>query len=136
MRTFLVAYDLAKPTLNQAYIANAIMNLGCAWARPLQNVWYLRTEAGSGAEIEARLACLLGDDDGLLVQEARGEAVLANTGVRWFRQRRPVILDAGEAPGTPATFAQDNVVPFVPAAAPAPALPKAGPAGELRLAHS
>lgn len=100
MRTFLVAYDLAKPDLNQVYLANAIMGFGAAWARPLQNVWYVRSE-DDGSAIEARLSRLLDDDDGLIVQEARGDALLANTGVRWFRQRR-------------VTAAEDasNIVPF------------------------
>ena len=47
----------------------------------------------TSAEIELRLSRLLDDNDGLVVQEARGEAVLANTGVRWFRQRRTNTLD-------------------------------------------
>jgi hypothetical protein len=87
MRTYLVSYDLARPNLNEPYVASALMSLGEAWARPLANVWYLRTPA-SEAEIEARLARLLDDADGLLVQETKGEAALVNTGLRWFRQRR------------------------------------------------
>lgn len=87
MRTFLVSYDLAKPSLNQPYLADAIMSLGAAWARPLDNVWYLRAEEAQ-EDIEARLARLLDENDGLLIQETRGEAVTLNTGLRWFRQRR------------------------------------------------
>jgi hypothetical protein len=87
MRTYLVAYDLARPQLNQAYLAEAIMGLGAAWARPLDNVWYLRS-TGSDKDIEARLERLLDQNDGLVVQEARGEAAMANTGLRWFRSRR------------------------------------------------
>ena len=93
MRTYLVSYDLAKPTLNQPYLAEAIMSLGTAWARPLANVWYLRAEQTS-SEIEARLSRLLDEDDGLLVQETRGEALMLNTGLRWFRQRRRAAVDA------------------------------------------
>ena len=108
MRTYLVAYDLARPQLNQAYLTEAIMSLGAAWARPLENVWYLRA-GNSEKEIEARLERLLDQHDGLLVQEARGEAAMANTGLRWFRPRRPGVAhmsaedtatampDAGEA---------------------------------------
>ena len=92
MRTYLVSYDLAKPTLNQPYLAEAIMSLGTAWARPLANVWYLRAEQTS-SEIEARLSRLLDEDDGLLVQETRGEALMLNTGLRWFRQRRRAAVD-------------------------------------------
>ncbi len=92
MRTFIIAYDLAKPHLNQVYLANAIMSLGDSWARPLQTLWYVRSEASSG-DIEARLSRLLDDDDGLVIQEARGEVALSNTGVRWFRQRRNAGID-------------------------------------------
>lgn len=87
MRTLLVAYDLTKPSLNEPYVAAALMSLGEAWARPLANLWYLRTSA-SEAEIETRLSRLLDDTDGLVVQETRGDAALVNTGLRWFRQRR------------------------------------------------
>jgi hypothetical protein len=87
MRTFLVSYDLANPAMNQPYIADAIMSLGDAWARPLANVWYLRTD-GEQAMIEGRLARLLDEHDGLLVQAVREEAAFRNTGLRWFRRRR------------------------------------------------
>ena len=87
MRTFLVSYDLANPDMNQPYLADAIMALGEAWARPLANVWYLRTETSQDA-IEARLARLLDEHDGLLVQAVREEAAFRNTGLRWFRRRR------------------------------------------------
>lgn len=87
MRTYLVSYDLAKPDLNGPYVADALMSLGESWARPLANVWYLRTLA-TDAEIELRLSRLLDDGDGLLVQETKGEAALVNTGLRWFRQRK------------------------------------------------
>ncbi len=87
MRTFLVSYDLANPAMNQPYIADAIMSLGEAWARPLANVWYLRTD-GEQSMIEGRLARLLDEHDGLLVQAVREEAAFRNTGLRWFRRRR------------------------------------------------
>jgi len=87
MRTFLVSYDLANPAMNQPDLADAIMALGEAWARPLANVWYLRTD-GSQEAIEGRLARLLDEHDGLLVQAVREEAAFRNTGLRWFRRRR------------------------------------------------
>lgn len=87
MRTFLVSYDLANPAMNQPYLADAIMSLGEAWARPLANVWYLRTDTPQEA-IEGRLARLLDEHDGLLVQGVREEAAFRNTGLRWFRRRR------------------------------------------------
>ena len=100
MRTFLVSYDLANPSLNQPYLADAIMTLATSWARPLDNVWYLKAEE-SPVEIEARLSRLLDEDDGLLIQETRGDAVMLNTGLRWFRQRRVLSLEA-----------HDNVLAF------------------------
>lgn len=87
MRTYLVSYDLANPAMNQPYLADAIMALGEAWARPLANVWYLRTSTPQDA-IESRLARLLDEHDGLLVQAVREEAAFRNTGLRWFRRRR------------------------------------------------
>jgi hypothetical protein len=102
MRTFLVSYDLAKPAANKPQIVDEIMQLGQAWARPLDNVWYLRAEE-SQAEIEARISRHLGCDDGLLIQEARGQAAFLNTGLRWFRQRRRAVDEIAAA---------SNVVPF------------------------
>jgi hypothetical protein len=87
MRTFLVSYDLANPAMNQPYLTDAIMSLGEAWARPLANVWYLRTDTPQET-IENRLARLLDEHDGLLVQGVREEAAFRNTGLRWFRRRR------------------------------------------------
>ncbi len=87
MRTYLVAYDLTRPHLNQCYLAEAIMSLGVAWARPLDTVWYVRVE-GAENGIEGRLGRLLDENDGLIVQETKGEAALANTSLRWFRPRR------------------------------------------------
>lgn len=113
MRTFLVSYDLAKPALNQPYLAEAIMGLGAAWARPLENVWYLRAEE-TQSEIEARLARLLDEHDGLLIQETRGDARMLNTGLRWFRRRRGMV-GAAESDG-------GNVVAF-----PAPRTAQPGP---------
>ena len=107
MRTFLISYDLARPARSKHAIATAIMCLGSSWARPLEHTWYMRGEV-SEREIEARLAGLLDDEDGLIVQEVSEDAVLTNTQLRWFRQRRPAFeLDAGS-----------NVVAFptVPAA--------------------
>jgi hypothetical protein len=88
MQTFLVSYDLAKPTRNKHALATAIMGLGSSWARPLECTWYLRAEA-SESEVARRLAMLLDEEDGLIVQAVQDEATLANTSLRWFRQRRP-----------------------------------------------
>lgn len=107
MRTYLVSYDLAKPSLNQPYLAEAIMGLGTAWARPLANVWYVKAEE-TPAEIEARLSRLLDDEDGLLVQETRGDALMLNTGLRWFRQRRRTLADSDNVVSFPAPPAAAN----------------------------
>ena len=88
MRTFLISYDLAKPHRNKHILAQAIMSLGQAWARPLEQTWYVRAEAQNETSIESKLAALLDSDDGLLVQGVLEDAVLTNTALRWFRQRR------------------------------------------------
>jgi hypothetical protein len=111
MRTFLVSYDLASPNHTPALV-DEIMQLGQAWARPLDNVWYLRAEE-TQSEIEARLSRHLSGDDGLLIQEARGNAAFLNTGLRWFRPRvRDEAPDAGAGEGT-------NVITFPASAQPA-----------------
>lgn len=92
-RTLLVAYDLARPSETRPQIAEILMSIGEAWARPLDTVWMLRTQLAPEA-IEERLAPLMGGDDGLMVQETRGEAAFANTNLRWFRPRRSVASEA------------------------------------------
>lgn len=111
MRTFLVSYDLAKPARNKHVLAQEIMSLGDRWARPLEQTWYVSTDIKAEA-VEARLAQLLDTDDGLLVQQVDEPAMLANTSLRWFRQRHPGI----DLEGT-------NIIAFPtpPSAAPAQA---------------
>ena len=82
MPTLLIAYDLASSDHAATPLAAAIRQLGSRWARPLASLWYIET-AATPAEIEATLAPLLGDDDGLLVQSVTGHAALANTMLRW-----------------------------------------------------
>lgn len=94
-RTLLIAYELGNPSLTKPQLTEAIMGLGEAWARPLDTVWMLRTSMAPDA-VEARLAPFLEEHDGLMVQEARGDAALANTGLRWFRPRRSAALEALE----------------------------------------
>jgi hypothetical protein len=86
MRTYLISYDLARPHLRKHVIAQAIMALGESWARPLESTWYVRTEEAPET-IEQRVARHLEEDDGLLVQGVRGDALLANTELRWFKKR-------------------------------------------------
>lgn len=110
MRMFLISYDLAKPNRNRHAMATAIMSLGQAWARPLESTWYVRAEL-SDADVSTLLADLLDADDGLIVQAVSDAAILANTSLRWFRQRRPGFdLEASS-----------NVIAFPTMPAPAPA---------------
>jgi len=95
MRTLIISYDLAQPHRNKHVLAQQIMALGQSWARPLEQTWYVRTDARED-QIEAQLRGHLDPDDGLLIQATKDEAVLTNTALRWFRQRRAGI-DAGQA---------------------------------------
>jgi hypothetical protein len=94
-RTLLVAYDLGTCEARRSDLNDAIMTIGEAWARPLDTVWVVRTRLTPEA-VEMRLSPLIGDDDGLIVQETRGEVRLTNTGLRWFRPRRSAAADALE----------------------------------------
>lgn len=113
MRTYLISYDLAKPTSNQHVLAQVIMGLGEKWARPLSNTWYVTSEREE-TELEADLRELLGEEDGLLIQAVKREAALTNTSLRWFRQRRAG-LDI--APGS-------NIIAFPAHPAPEPMEPE------------
>src|SRR3990172_10880615 len=110
MRTYLISYDLAKPHLTKHVIAHAIMAVGESWARPLEQTWYVRSEASQEA-IESLITRHLEADDGLLIQAVKGEALLANTSVRWFRQRMAGVETGGDT----------NIIAFpVPAPVAAP----------------
>ena len=87
MRTYLVSYDLAKPHLTKHVVAQAIMSFGSSWARPLEQTWYVRAEEDEDA-IEQWLARFLDTDDGLVIQAVKDDAVMTNTQLRWFKQRR------------------------------------------------
>jgi len=87
MRLFLICYDLARSSRNKHAMASAIMNLGQAWARPLETTWYVRANT-SEDDIQTSLSDMLDSEDGLIVQAVNEEAVLVNTSLRWFRQRR------------------------------------------------
>ena len=95
MRTYLISYDLAKPHLKKHVVAQAIMSLGHSWARPLEQTWYVRSPEKDQV-LEARLARVLDDNDGLLIQAVDDDAVLTNTALRWFRQRRPGVDTGGD----------------------------------------
>jgi hypothetical protein len=104
MRTYLITYDTAAPSRHT--IASAIMQLGEAWARPLDATWYVQSNDRPGT-LEQRLRALLDSEDGLLIQQVEESAVLLNTALRWFRKRRQEAAAA------------TNVVAF-PAPAPMP----------------
>jgi hypothetical protein len=104
MRTYLITYDLASPARHS--LAGAIMQLGEAWARPLDTTWYVQTCERADA-LERRLKPHIDGEDGLLIQQVETNALLLNTALRWFRKRRQ---DGGADVG--------NVVAFPVAALP------------------
>ena len=85
MRTYLITYDLASPARHS--LSGAIMQLGDAWARPLDTTWYVQSSERADA-LERRLKPHLDGEDGLLIQQVEANAVLLNTALRWFRKRR------------------------------------------------
>ena len=85
MRTYLITYDLASST--RRTLSSAIMQLGEAWARPLETTWYVQSTERAEA-LERRLKPHLDGEDGLLIQHVESEALLFNTALRWFRKRR------------------------------------------------
>ncbi|MEM1371691.1 MAG: hypothetical protein AAGG72_05625 [Pseudomonadota bacterium] len=86
MRTCLISYDLANPIAKKHAIARQIMELGTRWARPLDQTWYVHTQQATD-ELTQELSWLLGEEDGLIVQEIADEATLSNTTLRWFHTR-------------------------------------------------
>jgi hypothetical protein len=85
MRTYLITYDAT--TSARRGLSGAIMQLGEAWARPLEATWYVQSSERAEA-LERRLTMHLGSDEGLLIQRVDADAVLTNTALRWFRRRR------------------------------------------------
>jgi hypothetical protein len=84
MRTYLISFDVAAP--ERHILAGAIMQLGEAWARPLDNTWYIQSTARADT-IEDRLRPYIDRVEGLLIQEVQASALLLNTALRWFRRR-------------------------------------------------
>lgn len=115
MRTYLISYDLAKPNRNQHVLAQMIMGLGDKWARPLSNTWYVASDRDE-VELEADLKDILAEDDGLVIQAVKREAVLTNTSLRWFRQRRPGLdlIDGGNIIAFPTPPAAEPIEPELP----------------------
>jgi hypothetical protein len=109
MRTYLITYDTAAPSRHT--IATAIMQLGDAWARPLDATWYVQSNERP-AVLENRLSTLLDGEDGLLIQEVESRAVLLNTALRWFRKRK----SDGAAPTNIVAFPAPAALPEAKAA--------------------
>jgi hypothetical protein len=92
MRTYLISFDTAAP--DRHTLADTIMQLGEAWARPLDSTWYIQSTERADA-IERRLRPILDNVEGLLIQEVEARALLLNTTLRWFRRRRAAVAEAG-----------------------------------------
>lgn len=86
MRTYLISYDVSGHQRHA--LAGVVMQLGEAWARPLDSTWYVQSTERADA-IERRLRPFADAADGLLIQEVEASAVLMNTALRWFKRRRP-----------------------------------------------
>ena len=92
MRTYLISYD--APSHQRHALASAVMQLGEAWARPLEATWYVQSNERAEA-IERRLRPLADVAEGLLIQEVDGKGLLLNTALRWFRRRQAPAGAAG-----------------------------------------
>lgn len=82
IRTFLIAYETPADAVSIARLETAISEIGCRWARPLSDVWYIESIEDVHA-LSARLTPLLSDDDGLVIHEVAGRPGFHNTQVRW-----------------------------------------------------
>jgi hypothetical protein len=85
MRTYLISYNISGSQRHA--LADAVMQLGEAWARPLDSTWYVQSTERAEA-IEHRLKPFADTADGLLIQEVEANAVLLKTALRWFRRRQ------------------------------------------------
>jgi len=93
MRTYLISFDASAPERHA--LADAIMQLGEAWARPLGTTWYVQSTHRADA-IERRLKPLIDGTESLLIQEVESRALLLNTALHWFKRRRPAIAEADD----------------------------------------
>ena len=94
MRTYLISFDVTAP--ERHILTGAIMQLGEAWARPLDNTWYIQTAERTDA-IERRLRPYIDKVEGLLIQEVESSALLLNTALRWFKRRRGTATESRDA---------------------------------------
>jgi hypothetical protein len=91
MRTYLISFDVAAP--ERHILAGALMQMGEAWARPLDNTWYIQSPERAEA-IQGRLKPYVHKVEGLLIQEVQAGTLLLNTALRWFRRRSVAAADA------------------------------------------
>lgn len=105
MTTFMISYDLAAPADNKHVLAGTIMTLGTAWARPLEQTWYIRSE-GEADDLERALSAFLGEHDGLVVQAVGDDAAMTNTALRWFKTRGGGTGQGGDAGAEIVAFPQ------------------------------
>src|SRR5262245_13487638 len=104
MRTYLITHDRADKAKHT--LSAAIMQLGEAWARPLEATWYVQCKERVDA-LEARLSLYLDGDDGLLIQQVETEAVLLNTSLRWFRKRQTNVAEPSNVVAFPLRAASE-----------------------------
>ncbi len=78
------------------------MQLGDAWARPLDTTWYVQSTERAAA-LERRLKPHLDSEDGLLIQQVEANAVLLNTALRWFRSAARIAAGADQCRCVPST---------------------------------
>ena len=109
MRTLIISYDLAQPHRNKHVLAQRSWRWAQSWARPLEQTWYVRTEAREDRS-KRSLRGHFDPDDGLLIQAVKDDAVLTNTALRWFRQRRAGV----EIGGSPTSSPSPSCRPFAP----------------------
>ena len=103
MRTYLITYDLSAPARHN--LAGAIMQLGDAWARPLDATWYVQSSERADA-LERRLKPHLEGEDGLLIQQVEADAVPARVAVELEQDAQARGVGRGEFPAVQSQFAQ------------------------------
>ena len=86
MRTYLITYDLASPARHS--LSGAIMQLGDAWARPLDTTWYVQSTERAEA-LERRLKPHLDGEDGLLIQQVESRRPPAQHRAQMVPQAAP-----------------------------------------------
>jgi hypothetical protein len=103
MRTYLITYDATAAARHR--LSGAIMQLGEAWARPLEATWYVQSPERAGV-LQRRLTAYLDSEEGLIIQQVDADAVLANTTLRWFRKRRQDAASASNVVAFPGPAAE------------------------------